>query len=50
MIGALAGSFIGYHLRSLVRRHLGCKDWPLAVAEDVVAIGLSLVAMGIVTG
>ncbi len=49
-IGALAGSFIGYHLRSLMRRQLGCQDWPLAVAEDAVAIGLSLVAMGIVTG
>ncbi len=50
VIGALAGSFIGYQLRKLMRSHLGCSDWPLAVAEDVVAIGLSVVAMGIVTG
>ena len=50
VIGALAGSFIGYQLRKLLRVNMGCADWPLAVAEDVVAIGLSLVAMGIVTG
>jgi uncharacterized membrane protein len=50
LIGALAGSFIGYHLRTLLPRHFGCGDLPVAVTEDVVAIGLSLLAMGVITG
>ena len=49
-IGALAGSFIGYQLRVGLRRHYGWPDLPLALGEDVLAVALSVLAMGIVTG
>jgi uncharacterized membrane protein len=49
-IGALAGSFIGYQLRTGLRNHFQCKDAPIAITEDVVAVVLSVLAMGIVTG
>ena len=50
VIGALAGTFIGYRLRTGLRVGLGCPDLPLAIAEDVIAVGVSVLAMGIVTG
>jgi uncharacterized membrane protein len=49
-ISGLAGSFLGFH----VRRHLVkvklFKDLHIALVEDAVTIGLSIVAMGIVIG
>lgn len=48
--GALVGAFGGYLIRrEIVERSCG-KDWPVAVAEDVIAVGFAVVAMGIVTG
>ena len=47
---ALAGAFIGYHLRLGLKRQFGWPDLPIALAEDVFAIGLSILAMGIITG
>jgi uncharacterized membrane protein len=48
--GALVGAFGGYLIRrEIVERSTG-KDWPVAVAEDLIAIGFAVVAMGIVTG
>jgi hypothetical protein len=29
---------------------MGGKDWPVAVLEDVIAVGCSVFALGIVTG
>lgn len=49
-IGALGGAFIGYHVRAGIKHHHNTPDLPLAIAEDIIAIGLSVLAMGIVTG
>ena len=49
-ISAVAGAFVGFHIRQHLVRERGFKDVRVAAAEDVVAIGLSLLAMGIVTG
>ncbi len=47
-ISAIAGAFIGFHVRQhLVTRH-GCMDFPVALSEDVLAIGLSTLAMFII--
>jgi uncharacterized membrane protein len=47
---ALLWSFLGYHIRhSLVKKH-GVSDLVVALVEDGVTIGLSVIAMGIVTG
>jgi uncharacterized membrane protein len=35
--------------REIVLR-LGCKDWPVALVEDVSAIVCAVLAMGVVTG
>ena len=47
---ALAGAFVGFHIRQHLVRDRGYKDVAVAVTEDAIAIGLSLFAMGIVTG
>lgn len=49
-ISALAGSFLGFHMRSLIRERLGLPDLAVAIAGDVVALGSSVLALGIVTG
>jgi uncharacterized membrane protein len=48
--GALVGAFGGYLIRREIVERSGSKDWPVAVAEDLVAVGFAIVAMGIVTG
>jgi uncharacterized membrane protein len=50
MIGALAGAFIGFQIRTGLRRHSNWPDLPLALAEDGVAVAASVLAMGIITG
>jgi uncharacterized membrane protein len=49
-VGALAGAFLGYHLRAGLKQRYGFPDLPLALIEDAFAIGLSILAMGMVTG
>ena len=49
-IGALAGAFAGFHLRSLLTSSLQLPDFPVALAGDLLAIGASILAMGIITG
>ena len=49
-LAALAGSFLGYHLRAGLTRNLNWPDLPVAMAEDLLAIAASVLAMGIVTG
>jgi uncharacterized membrane protein len=50
----VSGAFVGAHAGYLVRRELGIllrwKDWHVAVAEDVIAVGCTILAMGVVTG
>ena len=50
VLGAVAGAFMGYHFRSWLTKTKGVPDLPVALAEDVIAVGCSLLAMGIVTG
>jgi uncharacterized membrane protein len=47
--GALAGAFAGYHLRVAIKAKFGIPDLTVALAEDIFAVGLSIVAMGIIT-
>jgi uncharacterized membrane protein len=49
-ISALAGAFFGFHLRYWLVHHVGWRDLHIAIAEDVITIGCSVLAMGIVTG
>jgi uncharacterized membrane protein len=49
-LGAALGAFLGFHTRRLIVERTGWPDWPVALAEDVLAIISSVYAMGIVTG
>lgn len=49
-ISALAGTFVGFHLRQRLVGETGLSDLPIALGEDVLALGLSFLAAGIVTG
>jgi hypothetical protein len=48
--GALIGAFGGYLVRRELVQLLNCKDWQIAVAEDALALGCAVLAMGVVTG
>lgn len=48
--GALVGAFGGYLIRREIVMRSGSKDWPVAVAEDLVTVGFAVLALGIVTG
>ena len=50
LVSALAGAFLGFHLRRYLVKDRGIKDLPVALVEDALTIGLSVLAMGIVTG
>jgi uncharacterized membrane protein len=41
-VGALAGSFVGYQVRHQIVAGLKIPDFPIALAEDAVAIGCGL--------
>jgi uncharacterized membrane protein len=49
-IGAVLGSFGGFTMRRDLVERLRSKDWPVAVAEDAVAVGCSVIALHIVSG
>jgi uncharacterized membrane protein len=49
-LSALAGSFLGFHLRQHLVKDSGYPDFGVALVEDALAILLSILAMGIVTG
>jgi uncharacterized membrane protein len=42
VLGALAGSFVGYHLRHQIVARLKIPDFPVALLEDAIAIGCGL--------
>jgi uncharacterized membrane protein len=48
--GALVGAFGGHLIRREIVERSGGKDWPVAVAEDLVTVGFAVLALGIVTG
>jgi uncharacterized membrane protein len=50
VLGALVGAFAGFLIRREIVARLGCKDWPVALVEDLSAILCAILAMGIVTG
>jgi uncharacterized membrane protein len=50
VISSIAGAFLGFHLRQHLVKDRGFADFPVALTEDVLAIGLSIIAMGIITG
>ena len=48
--GVLIGSFASFVLRRDIVARTGFKDWPVALLEDLSAVGFAIFAMGIVTG
>ncbi|MCU1323226.1 MAG: hypothetical protein JWM43_2875 [Acidobacteriaceae bacterium] len=48
--GAVLGAFGGYLVRRELVYRFACKDWHIAVAEDILAVGCAVIAMGVVTG
>ena len=48
-LAALAGTFVGFHLRRYLVATMGLKDLHVALAEDVLVIALSVFAMGLIT-
>jgi uncharacterized membrane protein len=48
IVGAIAGAFAGWFVRTRVVASLKCPDWPVAVAEDVITIGLTITFMHLV--
>ena len=49
-VSAFAGAFLGLHLRQRLTKENRFPDLPIALGEDVLALGLSFLAAGIVTG
>ncbi len=43
-IGALAGTFAGFHVRRFLTRERRLPGLPIALAEDAIALGLTTVA------
>ena len=41
-VGALAGAFVGYQVRHQIVARLKIPDFPVALAEDAIAIGCGL--------
>jgi uncharacterized membrane protein len=41
-LGAIAGSFLGYHIRHGIVSSLKAPDFPIALLEDAIAIGCGL--------
>lgn len=48
--GVLVGAFAGHLFRREIVLRSGGKDWPVAVGEDLIAVGIAVVAMAVVTG
>jgi uncharacterized membrane protein len=49
LIGAALGAFAGFMIRRDVVESVGCPDWPVALAEDILTILSALFAMHVVT-
>jgi uncharacterized membrane protein len=45
IVGALLGTYAGWFVRTRVVMALKCPDWPVAVAEDCIAITLSILLL-----
>lgn len=49
IVGALVGAFSGFMLRREIVQQLRCKDWPVALAEDIFTIAAASFALHVVT-
>ena len=49
LIGAALGAFAGFMIRRHIVETVGCPDWPVALAEDLITILSSLFAMHVVS-
>ena len=49
VVGAALGAFAGYMLRRNIVESIGGPDWPVAVAEDLLTVFCSVLAMHVVT-
>jgi uncharacterized membrane protein len=49
LIGAALGAFAGFMIRRHVVETVGCPDWPVALAEDLLTLLSSLLAIHIVS-
>ena len=50
VLGGAIGSFLSYHVRKHLVQRSGRPDWNIAVIEDVSALLISILAMGVITG
>ena len=50
VLGGLIGAFGGYLVRRDLVQYFQCKDWHIAVPEDVIAVCCAVFAMGVITG
>jgi len=48
VVGALIGTFAGWFVRTRSVAALKCPDWPVALTEDAICIGLSITFMHLV--
>lgn len=49
VVGALLGSFVGFMVRRDLVEKIGCKDWHIAVVEDLCAILFAAFALHVIT-
>ena len=49
-VSALAGTFLGFHLRQWLVKDKGLPAFGVALVEDFVVLASSILAMGIITG
>jgi uncharacterized membrane protein len=47
---ALLGTFLTFHLRHRLTHQQGIRDLYVAIAEDCIVLGSSILALGIITG
>jgi uncharacterized membrane protein len=49
VVGAALGAFAGFMIRRDLVERIGCGDWPIALAEDLIAVACAGFAMHVVT-
>ena len=49
-VGALVGTFVTYHIRKHLVEQMGFKDLYVALVEDVIVVGGSMLMLGVITG
>jgi len=48
IVGALLGSFGGFTVRRDLVEHFGSRDWPVALAEDLITLACSAFALRVI--